>query len=86
MSADVTRIRIDIDDTFHFTPVRKEDDHRDDLEPTFEIDSEIVDEWHRRLEAFNEINIKFEQLYRIQIGKQPWPGYDVPYHKLLKKE
>lgn len=79
-------VRIQMDDTFVFYM----DDHdfptypsTDSEGPTIKVPEEFYDRYIKTIRAFYDMNAQIEQLYRIQLGKEPWPTAVIPEHEVI---
>ncbi len=66
------------------------DDHENPAYPstnlegaTMEVPNEFYDKYFKAFRAFYELNAQVEQLYRIQLGKEPWALVPIPAHRII---
>lgn len=80
-------IYVDLDEGFTFYPVYAGSVHHlaGMVRKPFklEVNRALIDEYEVAARAFSAVREKFEQLYRVQEGLEPWTSSPVPAHKKL---
>lgn len=83
------KIRVEMDEGFHWFPLER-DSAVLHLLPnkfvTLEVSDELLKEYAVAANAFNDIQDKLEQLYRVQEGLTPWSDPPIPEHVRITPE
>lgn len=84
----MTKIRIEMDESFRWWPVTEEENQWRTggrvFVPTFEIDETFLAKYRALHREYQDLQEQFEQLYRIERGLDPWPNVEIPNHTTLK--